>query len=783
MIIKKDHVVDENYIKPKQAEKKFRIAQELQQTIYLYGITGSGKTTFVSTMLQKKSYYYYSAMETNAEQLQIEEDDKYHIVVIDDMQEIIGEHQREAYAERIRILIKCENIWLILISRARIPQWLMPLYVENTFLIIKEEDIQFDQKGQTEYFKKCNINLSTEQEKKIWQIGHGNPLLLHFIALANGNVEQAMNDIWKYFFYIYDQWDTELQEFILKMSVVERFDIQMAQIVTGMNDVYVLIKRALETGNFLIEKDGMYEYNFFQKECFQIFLEKKFDANQIARLYYNAGHMYEIQGDIINALKMYKQSGDKNSIFQLLIKNARHNPANGYYFELREYYFMLPEEYIYTSPILMAAMSILQSMLMNTEESERWYHLLEDFANKSMGSAKREAKSKLFYLDIALPHRGSIKVLDVLKNVSTLLREGKVILPEFSVTSNLPSMMNGGKDFCEWSKKDKELADSVGKLVEFVLGKYGKGLVNIALAESYLEKGMDNYEITFLAEKGQMQAEAGGKIEQIFVSVGILIWLSILNGHADDAEDILESFKQRAEDKAPQLLLNINALQCRIFLYQGKITQILEWVEEAPNENKDFCTMERFRYLTKIRVYIQFKKYDKAYALLQKMLYYAKEQKRDYIIRESMLLLAVVKYRMKKQGWELLLQECIKWAEEYHFVRILTREGGILIKLFKEGNFTWQDEEFHKQVLNECKKVGQYYPSYLKGKAAEDIVLSENALNILRLQAEGYKTEQIAKILDITTNTVKYHNKETYRKFGVSNKAAAVNEAKNRGLI
>lgn len=75
------------------------------------------------------------------------------------------------------------------------------------------------------------------------------------------------------------------------------------------------------------------------------------------------------------------------------------------------------------------------------------------------------------------------------------------------------------------------------------------------------------------------------------------------------------------------------------------------------------------------------------------------------------------------------------------------------------------------------------YPAYLKEKVKGDIVLSENALNILRLQAEGYRVEEIAKKLHITGNTVKYHSKETYRKLGVSGKASAVNEAKNRGLI
>ena len=783
MDIKKESSADEKYIRPKRAEKKFKLAQGMRQTVYLYGITGSGKTALVKDMLRRKNYSYFSARETDAEKLEVLKDGKSHIIVIDDLQDIQVEWQREAYAKRLSTLSDCRDVWLILISRCRIPQWLMPIHVENTFLVIEEEDFQFDRRGQDDYFERWNIKLSLENADRIWKLANGNPLLLRFIALAGGNVEQAVSDIWNYLFCIYAQWDPELQEFMMEMSVVERFDARMAQIVTGRSNVQKLIKKAMETGNFLKERDGVYECNFILKDCIQVYLERKFDQELIAGIYYSAGHMYEMYGDIPNALRMYEAGGDKKSIFRLLVSNARQNPADGHYFELRRYYLLLPEEAICTSPVLMAGMSMLHSMLMNLEESERWYQMLETFAAQSEGSARREAKNRLLYLDIGLPHRGTVQMVDLLKHAGTLLKDGKAILPEFSVTSNLPSIMNGGKDFCEWSKRDKELAVSVGKIVEFVLGKYGKGLVSIALAESYFEKGMDTYEIVSLAEKGRMQAEAGGKTEQVFVAVGILVWLSVINGHRDDAQDILEGFWQSIEKEAPQLLPNLHALQCRIYLYQGKVPQILEWMETTPDENNNFCSLERFQYLTKIRGYIQFGKYEKAYRLLQKMLYYANVQKRNYIVMEAKLLLAVVKYRTREDGWQSLLQECITQAEDYHFVRLFSREGGAVLKLLKAGNFQWKEESYQKQVVQECERMEKYYPAYLKEKMEGDIVFSQNALNILRLQAEGYHTNQIAELLDITSNTIKYHSKETYRKLGVSSKAAAVNEAKNRGLI
>lgn len=775
--------MDERYVCPERGRKKFRLGQELRQTVYLYGMTGSGKTSLVKNMLSRKSYDYYLAGETRADQIEIPEDGKHHVAVLDDLHELSGESQREQYAEKLNVLLNRRDVWLILISRCRLPQWLMSLHMRYSFLVIEEEDLQLDRQGQDDYFKKWNLNLSQEKADRLWKAAGGNPTLLRFVAMAGGDIKQAVSDMWKYFSCMGEQWDAELLEFLIEMSVVERFDARMAHMVTGRGNVQQLLKKALETGNFLREDNGMYEYNFILKGAVHTFLERKYDREQLARIYYNAGRMYEMYGNIPGALQMYEKCGDEKSILRLLIANARQNPATGHYFELRRYYMMLPEASVATSPVLIAGMSMLQSMLMNSEESERWYRKLEKFAREHEGSAGREAKNRLLYLDIGLPHRGTVQMVDLLKHAGALLKDGKTVLPEFSVTSNQPSLINGGKDFCEWSKRDRELAASIGKLAEFVLGKFGKGLVSIALAESYFEKGLDSYKIVSLAEKGRMQAEGGGKTEMVFVAVGILVWQSVLNGHGEDARDILEGFGRKVKQDSARIQPALSALGCRIYLYQGKSSQVLEWMEEAPDENEDFCSLERFSYLTKIRCYIQFGKYDRAYGLLQRMLYYAKQQKRNYIAMESTLLLAITRYRMGEKDWESLLQECIARAEEYHFVRIFSREGGAVLKLFRAGDFQWKDESYRKQVISECERMERYYPAYLKEKKAGKIVLSENALNILRLQAEGYRTDQIAELLDITVNTVKYHNKETYRKFNVSSKAAAVSEAKNRGLI
>lgn len=569
----------------------------------------------------------------------------------------------------------------------------------------------------------------------------------------------------------------------MDVSVVEEFTVQLAAMLTDRRDVEKLISQAEETGNFfeICGTNGIWRCRWPMRKSMQQRLRRRKTAEQIERLYYSAGLYYEINDQIPEALDMYEKYNDMDSISRLLTANARKNPSSGHYFELRRYYLELPDNIVENSPVLMAGLSLLQSMLMNIEESDRWYHALEKYAEEHTGSEKREARSRLLYLKIALPHTGSTGLIDIFKNADLLLRDRKAVLPEFSVTSNLPSLMNGGKDFCEWSKHDKELARGIGIPVAFVLGKYGKGLVPMALAESYLEKGQDIFEIFSLAEKGKMETDSGGKLEMFFVGVGLLAWLSVLNRDAEGAEKTLLSFRERAKKDAPNLLPNIDAFLCRVHLYMGK--DVADWMSQAPDESREFCTMDRFRYLTKVRIYIQRGQYQAAYCLIQQILYYAKLMKRTYIYMEATLLLAIVQYRMNQPAWKETLQGCISRAEEYHFVRVLTREGLVLMQMLEKEKFIWQDAEYKNQVLTECRQMAEAYPSYLMEEVEEQISLSTNAVKILKLQAEGMASAAIAQSMKLSEATVKYHCRETYRKLGVKNKTAAIAEARRRKLI
>lgn len=794
-----DIIMDNCYIYPASAKIKMDTAHKLNQRVYIYGVAGYGKTALIENYLKRKKYLYFDG-ETITEEymkLSLEKSSDIKTIVIDNIQFVIQDEVKDIIKE----LLDKKDTWVIMAGRCKPPAWLLYYTINQwAFMIISQEELTLSIDETGKYLDMYGINAGEDDLHSIYNDSQGHAMLLKILCsviqhkstkdiVYNSNtMELAQQILCDYVeTEVYDKWSPELLEFYIKVSIVDRFDVELAESITGKYNVSKIIRMSREIGNFLEEQDGIYSMIPAMIVGMRRRLREQYSKELINKLYYNAGCCYMKKGYMLKALEMFDICGDREQIGDILIENVRTNPATGYLYELKEYYLKLPQKMIENSIELMAGMSMLYSILMDIEESERWYDTLKRQSTNMSGSKKMAAKSWLAYLDIALPHRGSGNVLDLIKNSATLIKNRKITMPELSVTSNSPSLMNGGKDFCEWSRRDNELAHSVGKIVSFVLGKYGAGLVELALAESYFEKGMDTNEIISLVTRGQMQAKSYGKIENCFVATGLLMWIHVINGHIDDGRMFLKEFLVQAKQyNAKKLYPNIYMLFCRIDLYTGNKIKIDEWMETAPSDTGDFFTFDRYRYLVKIRIYIMNVKYDLAYGLLEKMMYYADVMDRTFIKTECMLLKAIVSYRQGDKRWAEEFDEAYRKAEEYHFVRIISREGSAVLPLllkYHTGKKDIKDKKYLRQVLKETKNIAEYYPSYLRTNDVTEVDLPKNAVRILRMQAEGLSYSEIADNLNVTVATVNYHCKQTYKKLGVKDKASAVIEARKRKII
>lgn len=783
------------YVFPERAKAKLRKAYTEKQPVYIYGMVGYGKTALVEQFLEKKKYIYFDAATSPLACLETLHAQS--ILVVDNLQFL----EDMFVKERLLELIRQPDLWLIFISRSKCPGWLLSAYLKyRNFCTITETDLALSEDEIRKYLKERRIGECGPDDIRFIESycrGHGLAIrLLCDQALIEGRsgegqdvfdadlFERSRLVFWDYVDReVYQKWDEELIDFIMKVSIVQEFTLELATEISGSARARYYLEEAMSIGNFVtIEKDTYrLEESVVQSMERRRYL--KMTQEQIYELYYNAGLYYRMHGQVMQALEMFQKCRHVGQISEILIENAKYNPSITYIYELRKYYLEMDETAVKGRVELIAGLCMIQSLRLDVEKSEYWYSVLQEKERMAEGKTKRLAKSYLAYLDIALPHRGSSNIADLIKKSAALLMNREISLPEFSITSNALTMMNGGKDFCEWSRRDKELANTLGKIIPLVLGKAGEGLVELALAESSFEKGLDDYEVMRLIAKGQMKADAAGRLEQSYVGAGLMARLHLYNGHPEDARELLVSFRERAAAEEKQKIVwNIENMLCQIAMYTEQKTEVDAWLLQAPDENQEFYCMERYRYLTKVHIYLAMKRYDAANALLQKLLYYARIYGRTYIQMECELLDVLLQ---KELGlpWEDHFQKLLSWAESYGFTRVISQEAGMVYRLLKVKNWAFRDNSYKKRLFAETEKMAKQYPGYMSFQGKLEEPIEDKALQILKLQALGCSNEVIAEELHISVSTVKYHCRENYRKLGVNGKAAAIAEARKRRLI
>ena len=390
--------MDKNYIAPANALQKLRKARNTPQTVYLYGATGYGKTELVRQYLSGRRYTYLSCEELPWEEGALPRPEpgrqNRRVVVIDDLHRLKSEELRR----QIIALEQRDDIWLILISRCPIPPWLMPRHIKDVFVVISEQDLRMGRKEITSYLDARGITYTEKDIQYLQVTAEGNAYILHHVALRMKEGcspgPELHDEIWEAFAVYLEnvvlvRWDTDLLEFLMQVSVVDEFTLELAEMISGSLHVTALLEQAAEAGNFITQEDGVYRLRPVLITALRNRAAKVYGRERVKDFKYNAALYYEMHDEIIPALRLFEECGKTERIKNLLIRNARRNPGNGHYYELRRYYFNLDERELEDSPVLMAGMSMLCSMLMDGEKSEYWYEKLKKvFDNGIMQSKK-----------------------------------------------------------------------------------------------------------------------------------------------------------------------------------------------------------------------------------------------------------------------------------------------------------------------------------------------------------------------------------------------------------
>ncbi|MEA4954535.1 MAG: LuxR C-terminal-related transcriptional regulator [Pseudoflavonifractor sp.] len=777
-------------IKP-SLEEIFLTGFEHCRVILFAAPCGCGKTTAAAALLSGHTVCTLNA--AGAEFLPKNIPHHCDVVLVDDLQYLLEPARREALCDLIRTRT---DLRFVLLGRGPVPGWLMPFQFAGILLAIETQTLLYDRATAQRLLESRGITVSPGEMSTIQRDLNGYPIAMDILCrkLKNGASYNAgvLNAVQRELFLYFDEavyrrFGSPLQKLLVSLAPFERFHLELAKMVSGDSQAGELLG-VVQRDTTMLLFDGLDTYRFWP--IFRMFLlweqqQTLTDAEQRS-LYGRAALYYELHDELDQALDCYSRTGEQSKVSALLVKNAELHPGAGHYQEMQNYYFALPKEEILKSPPLMCGMSMLTAMCLDYDASERWYSELQDYAAqlKKTDLEYKSVQGKLAYLDIALPQRVSKGLIEVVGSVFRVMTDKQLKVPSFSVTSNLPSIMNGGKDFCEWSKKDELLYATMRKPLETVLGRDGVGLADCGICESKFEKGEDVSKrlLTLMSRLGEIQARGTPDIE--FAVVGLLARVQVSQGKAQAALESIESLRGKFLDTGQtRFLANIDAMLCRIQLRLGGTEAAHTWLQEkAPKNDARLWAMWRYQYLTQVMVQLAEGEYDDALLLLARLKPYCEHCGRVMDGIQIRLLSALCMERCGDPEWKTVLCRALDICFEYQFIWPAAQYGVAILPLLVEC--AWDgDAAYHDKIISAARAQAVEYPRFLKRQIQPVEQLSAAEMQVLKLLCENLSNQEIGEILGVKLPTVKTHVSHILQKLGVSRRSEARAAAEKLQLL
>ena len=786
----RENVAGNMIVKP-SVQQRFDGFMERGRVLFFSAPCGFGKTALADALLSGRNVLRRNAGAPDFALPALS--DGWDILLIDDFQMLSPESDGQALCELIR---SGPARRFVLLSRGAPPGYLTAFQYSGLMTTLEADDLLFDREDIRKYFAGCGIPVTDSEIGGILRESVGYPLGIAVTArcMSGGKpfgpevVARAFREVFSYFEdAIYRRFDLPVRQFLLELAPFERFNPEMARMVTGDPHAGSRLDWLL-SHTTMLRYDDMQHFRFWPQ--FRDFLlwemAREYSEKKRRALFSRGALYYELKEDYAHALECYTRCGDHAKVSELLVRNAELHPGMGHYSEMEKYYRSLPEAEIGASPALMQGMSMLCALAMDYDGSRRWYQELQEFARRcgKDDAAGKQARSRLAWLDISLPQRGVEGLTETIPAVFRLMTNKEVSLPSFSVTSALPSIMNGGKDFSAWSKRDDLLYQTLRIPVEAILGRDGVGLADCAVAESKFEKGenITGRMLTILPRISEIHQRGTPDME--FAVNGLLARSLLAAGQSGDAYRTVESLRTKfAEEGQERFLPNMDAMLVRIALHTGDLDYADTWYrEKAPRNPMRINIMKRYQYLTQAMVELADGKPGATLLTLSPLEAYIQNCGRHIDGIHLNVLTAISLYRSKDETWRQRLTDALDTAAEYHFIRTVSVYGAAVLPLLKKldwsGSARWR-----KQLMDDVRLQAAYYPRFLEPRLAPGEALTPTELQILHLICADKSNAEIGQIMDIKLPTVKTHVSHILDKLDVRRRSEAKTAAKRLRLI
>ena len=731
---------------------------------------------------------------------------------------------------------------LIISSRSDPPWPLAKLRVHGDLLEIRSQEMRFSlDEAATFLNERMGLALSTQDiatlEKRTegWIVGlqlaalsmHPRPDRQAFIQAFAGSHRYVMDYLVE---EVLSQQRPEIQEFLLKTSILSRFSASLCDALLGRRGSQNVFTELERKNLFLIpldEERRWYRYHHLFADLLRHHLEQKFDR-EVLDLHRKASLWFEQHGLFADALNHALASKDIERVVQLTEQLTVYQLDHGELKILLAWFETLPEPTLERYPWLLVTRTWALFNLGKYEAVEdnldqiasvlSTQRLPSDLENRVRGhavalrsylaelrddprSAARQAEAALAWLPeqdiqlrafVAIRWANCLAWLGDLERSIPIYREagesckrvGESQLALTALSEMAVIQMAAGK-----------LRQAVGSITEIT--RYAEELARRdgrklpAMGILYRHLSNIQHERNQLAEADHAIKEAihickeWGEKEALFAALLASTRVQFSQG---DFRQLAQSFQQ-INQIASQISAEYNARsqtwRVRYQLLTGKLAEAEKWVQELDLKAGDVLDYERREdYENFARFLFLRGDHSRALEVLENLLKTVNRAGAGMYAIQYRVMQAIFLTRTGR-GEEALaaMREALTLAHVEGYVRSILDEGEPVGELLRTAISKGIEVAYASHLLQIFQD--QSISSAAQGMQAARLVdpLSQRELEVLRLLVTDLSAPEIAGTLFISASTVRSHIKQIYSKLDAHSRFEAVSKARELNLL
>jgi LuxR family maltose regulon positive regulatory protein len=709
---------------------------------------------------------------------------------------------------------------LVIVTREDPPLPLSRLRARGQMVEIRQNDLRFLPEECADFLQRImGLNLDTddinalERRTEGWIVGlqlaaismQGRDDLSNFVEDFTGSSHYILDYLID---EVFDQQPVEIQDFLLRTSILDRLTGSLCDVVVNRTDSHDLLDSLDHANLFIFPLDQSHTWYRYHR-LFADLLRQRLCTSDIiteSKLHHIASQWFSTQRLIPEAIHHALEASDWEQAATLINDSIVPMLRSGELMTLIGWLKALPDDVIFTRPELCQNFGWALTLTGQLDTADVYLLQAEKIARDDETLLGPILVARAYHLRVSGNVSQAInyahRALSILPQADSLSR-GLAALTLGLAYWNLGDYQASERAFIEVDRAAQQSGNDYARMTAHsylgnIQAVYGHLHKAAELCQQVIQSGGQSpfvspahiglaalyYEWNQLDQASQEvqigidQSQRMGNPLILCDGYRIKAIIDQGFGNPEVALSTLKNADQLVENKqvSPLARLRIAACHVQVALAQENHTAAQFWAEQATDPS-GVSLYDPCLGLTPIYIFLARQKKKEAAERLRELYNTASQKGCGAGIVEIRLLQALS--AESPEGALQFMEEALKMAQPEGFIRTFVDKGEqvkILLERLKS-----QGGDLKEYILTLLASFGETS----KVSASQGLVepLSERELEVLRLLEQGLSNGGIAERLVVTTGTAKSHVHNIITKLGVSNRAQAVVQAKLLKLI